>query len=178
MRTITKSLLVVVLFMQIQFAYANVSIFSNKKDSVVYLEIRGRAIIREKMKDDVYKVQLMENNKVIDSVLESDNEMFSFGLQKNCFYSLKIYKKGYLSKLIVINTYIPESKYLKDYFIFEFETELINIVEEEKLDQDTKDFPIAIIQFDKLKQGFDYNQLYTYNIKKDLYKQEIISNNK
>ena len=101
------TLLLVALFMKIQFIYANSSIFSNKKDSVVYLEIRGKAIIKEKLKDDVYKVELIDNNKVIDSILESDNELFSFGLLKNHYYALKVYKKGYLPKLIVVNTYIP-----------------------------------------------------------------------
>ena len=155
--------------MQIQFSFANTNSYLNGEDSIVYLEVRGKAIIKQKTIDKVYKVELIENNKIIDSVLECDNEQFSFGLLRNRYYALKVYKTGYMPKLILVNTYIPEKKYLIDYFIFDFETELISISEEEKLDKDTRDFPLAIIQFDLSKKGFDYNQKYSKNIKQQLY---------
>lgn len=149
------------------------SILISKEDSLVYLEIRGKIVIKENdqknTKNSIYKVELIENNKVIDSILENDNELFVFGLLKNKYYALKVYKTGYVPKLIIVNTFIPEKKYLTDYFIFDFETDLLKVSEEEKLDQDTKDFPLAIVQFDVIKKAFNYNQQYSKNIKQSLY---------
>ena len=157
-----------ILFIPIQYTYAFSNLYFNGEDSIIYLEIRGKAIIKEKTKDKIYKVELIENNKVIDSISEIDNQLFSFGLLRNRYYALKIYKTSYIPKLIIINTYIPERKYLIDYFIFDFETELISISEEEKMDEDTKDFPLAIVQFDLSKKGFNYNKQYSQNIKQQL----------
>lgn len=168
MKTFIK-LLFFASFIQIQSSCANTNSYFNGEDSVVYLEVRGKAVVKGKTTDKVYKVELIENNKIIDSVLESDNEQFSFGLLRNRYYALKVYKTGYMPKLILINTYIPEKKYLIDYFIFDFETELISISEEEKLDKDTRDFPLAIVRFDSSKKGFNYNQKYSKNIKQHLY---------
>lgn len=168
MKTLIKLSLFLV-FTQVQSVYANFNTFLNNEDSIVYLEVRGKAIIKEKTKDKVYKVELIENNKVIDSIIENDNELFSFGLLRNRYYALKIYKIGYIPKLIIINTCIPKKEYLLDYFILDFETELLSLTEEEKLDPDTKDFPLAIVQFDQSKKAFNINQQYSKNIKKYLY---------
>lgn len=149
------------------------SLFFNSEDSLVYLEIRGKIIIKERTKNTIYKVELIENNRVIDSVMEKDRELFSFGLLKNKYYALRIYKTGFLPKLIMINTYIPDNRFLTDYFIFDFETDLLSVTEEGKLDQDTKDFPLAIVQFDLSKKGFYYNRKYSKNIKESLYLKNI-----
>lgn len=175
MKNLFKYLVLFVLTIQLKSVFAK-SISFTKEDSLVYLEIRGKIIIKEKTKNLIYKVELIENNRVIDSVLENDRELFSFGLLKNKSYALKIYKTGFLPKLIMINTHIPDNRYLTDYFIFDFETDLLNSSEDWKLDQDTKDFPIAIIQFDATKKGFTYNQEYSKNIKLLLYK-DVLSNN-
>lgn len=168
MKNLFKYLVLFVLATQLTPVFAKSITFINE-DSLVYLEIRGKIIIKEKTKNLIYKVELIENNKVIDSVLEKDRELFSFGLLKNKSYALKIYKTGFLPKLIMINTYIPDNRYLTDYFIFDFETDLLSVTEEGKLDQDTKDFPLAIVQFDSSRKGFYYNREYSKNIKESLY---------
>lgn len=169
MKGLIKYIVLFTLVTQLQKVCAKTFNIKQNHDSLVYLEIRGKIIIKEKSENNIYKVELIEDNKVIDSVFSTDNRLFVFGLLKNKYYALKVYKAGYLPKLIMVDTYIPDDKYLEDYFIFDFKTELVNISEEVNLDSDTKDFPIAIVQFDSAKKGFNYNQEYSQNIKMHLY---------
>jgi hypothetical protein len=148
--------------------YNSMGLNKGEHDSTICLEINGRILKNSKGSNKVYKVELIENNEVIETVTKKDNKEFSFILKKDSYYAIKIHKAGYAPKLISICTKIPEARYNDRFYSFSFKTELFTIEESEKLDEESRDFPIAIVSFNKQKKGFDYNERYTSNIKKSL----------
>jgi hypothetical protein len=82
-------------------------------------------------------------------------------------YGIRINKKGYVPRIISINTELPE--FAQGFFRFQFDTELIEETQSKKLDQDALDFPIAIISFHDDLRTFYYSEEYTTNIKRQLY---------
>jgi len=148
----------------------NDSIRKTESDSLLCLEIEGRIFMNGENTDNIYKVELIENNQVIASAMKKDKKAFSFVLKKNTYYAIRIIKEGYAPKLISINTQLPNEKLEDDFFSFSFKTELLTKEEFSLLDEDTQDFPIAIVSFNKHKKAFDYSEKYTGNIKKCLLK--------
>jgi hypothetical protein len=148
----------------------NDSILNDDSDSLICLEISGRICTDGKERDNFYTVELIEYNTVIKAVIKKDKKAFKFNLEKNKYYAIRIIKEGYAPKLISIHTMIPDEKFAKEFYSFRFKTELFPEEEYKKFDQDAQDFPIAIVAFNKQKRVFDYNEKYTGNIKRSLYK--------
>lgn len=141
----------------------------SKADSLICLEINGRISILDDPKATTYTAELIEGNTVIDVITKKDNKSFTFFLEKNRYYAIRIVKAGYAPKLISINTNIA-NKFTDELYSFRFETELFTEEEFTVLDKDAQDFPIAVVVFDEQKKAFDYNDKYTGNIKKCLIK--------
>jgi hypothetical protein len=111
----------------------------------------------------------VSDNNVIEQGLYKRTESFHFLLKKDLWYAVKIIKSGCHSKLISIDTHLPNHQYeqyiFKLSFIFD---EPLATLESAQLDQDAMDFPIAVFNFN-LKQGeFDFDEHYAKNIKKIL----------
>jgi radical SAM superfamily enzyme YgiQ (UPF0313 family) len=97
-----------------------------------------------------------------------------YSLKKNAIYSIRISKKGYLTKLISIYTKIPKEN--QELYRLDFDTELIEEHKSKKLNSDAIDFPITIIYFDEEENLFYFNEEYTNNIKKCLYNVKVVRN--
>lgn len=142
-----------------------------KYDSLSCLVIEGKISNLDDNTDSECTVELMCLNKVIDSiVLKEGKKKFKFVLNKNLYYTIKISKKGYVSKLVSIDTEILTE--VSGVYQFAFETTLIEESISRKLNQDVLDFPVSIIQFDYKMGYFSYNKEYTIHIKKKLYHAE------
>jgi len=137
-------------------------------DSLVCLEISGR-IQRGETNDDKYiKVVLIHYNTPVDSVQIKENRSFKFKLVKDAYYAIKIYRKGYAPRLISICTNVPEEVFNDRILRFYFKTGLVSEQEYAGFNKETRDFPIAIVAFNRSKKGFYHNEIYTENIKKSL----------
>ena len=139
-------------------------------DSLICLEINGKIYTNSAAADEFYTAELIEDNTVIQTKTKKDKKAFKFKLEKDKYYAIRILKEGFAPKLISICTRIPDTKFKNEYYSFSFKTELLPEEEFRKLDEDAQDFPIAIVAFDKQKKVFDYNEKYTWNIKKCLFK--------
>ncbi|MBL7933115.1 MAG: hypothetical protein JNL60_14510, partial [Bacteroidia bacterium] len=109
-----------------------------------------------------------ETNTVTDSLILKDGKTkFGFVLKKNSYYSIRISKKGFISKLVAVNTEILIET--DGIHRFNFQTKLMNEALISRLNDDVVDFPVAIIHFDYDNNCFDYNKEYTSYIKRELY---------
>lgn len=136
-------------------------------DSVICLEVSGKVLNIKHGENYFYKVDLISNGVVIDSLLINQKNGFKFNLAKNRVYGIKITKTGFLPRIISINTDLPDLS--AGYFRFQFDTKLIKEKEAENLNKDALDFPIAVISFSNALNCFYYNEDYTSYIKRRMY---------
>ena len=136
-------------------------------DTLQCLEIKGK-ISNAAEDNSICKVELLSSAGVIDSViLEKGIKKFRFHLAKNSYYAIRISKKGFVTKLIAVETEFPDD--IIDVCTFSFNTALISQTESLALDRDALDFPIAIIHFNTHTESFVYAKEYTDSIKKEIY---------
>ena len=138
-------------------------------ENTLCLEMKGKIIKKSKNPTNTYTVILIHDNTIVATETVKDNKSFRFNLCADTYYAIKIYKEGYAPKLISVHTTLPEEKYKEKFFRFHFKIELTPEEEFECLNEESKDFPIALVTFNKAKKTFNYNEKYTRNIKNGLY---------
>jgi hypothetical protein len=136
-------------------------------DTISCLEIDGKIINASEGLDGICTVELICANVTVESLtLKDGKKKFKFLLKKNQAYSIRLSKKGYVSRLISVDTRIPSD--YDEIYKFSFETKLAENTNPARSTKEVSDFPIAIIYFDQKKDCFDYNKEYTSRIKKEL----------
>lgn len=139
-----------------------------KYDSLSCLQIEGIVKNAHDSFDSECIVELLGPDASVDTIiLKEGKRKFKFVLTKNTYYAIRVSKKGYISKIVSINTEIITP--LKGVHIFEFETTLLKEAVLVKLNKDILDFPVAIIHYDYEKETFSYNKEYSAYIKRELY---------
>ncbi|MBL7931138.1 MAG: hypothetical protein JNL60_04530 [Bacteroidia bacterium] len=165
-----KTSLLISLFLIYFAANANRSNPFKKIDSLDCLQIEGKILNND---DDLYGecvVDLIEANEIVQSVvLKEGKKQFKFILHKNSRYGIRIQKKGYINKIISIDTDMEGQSENFGLYRFMFETTLISEAVRKRMNEDIIDFPIAIIRFDHEEQTFSYDKKYTSYIKRELY---------
>lgn len=142
-------------------------------DSLLCLQIEGRINNSDDGENGECSVELICKNKVLESlVLKEGKKRFKFLLEKNAHYAIRVSKKGFITKLIVVNTEMLTPA--EGLHLFKFETSLLSEIGSEKLNQDVIDFPVTIIHFDYELDGFTHNMEYTSYIKRELYKSKPV----
>src|SRR5690606_38124561 len=127
-----------------------------KYDSLSCLQIEGRVLNADAGEGDCIIELIDETNTVTDSlILKEGKSKFAFVLQKDSYYSIRISKNGFISKLVAINTEVLVEQ--EGIHRFNFETRLLSNVVAKRLNEDVIDFPVAIIHFDYENNCFDYN---------------------
>lgn len=135
-------------------------------DTSACLEIEGK-ILNAADGDGACLIELIGSQNTLQSIMLKDGKKkFSLQLKKNQNYTIRLSKKGYISKLICIDTRM--NKAYEDLYLFAFDTKMISLVESDKLNKDLIDYPVALIYFDIRKGCFDYNKAYTARMKKEL----------
>lgn len=139
-----------------------------KFDSTSCLLIEGKILNADQGNEEVCVVELILNNTTIDSVLlKEGKEKFKFVLSKDKSYAIRISKRGFVSKLLSIDTRMLNEEEV--IFRFEFATKLIKAEFAKKLNQDALDWPVALINFDSKHKCFSYDRRYTTQMKRNLY---------
>lgn len=130
------------------------------------LEVDGK-ITNANDDDGTCLVELMTSNTVVDyATLKDGKKSFRFHLKKNTVYTIRMSKRGHVSRTICIDTKVsgdPEEDYG-----FSFETKLSKDAEMNKANKEFLDFPIALVYFDPKKDCFVYDKEYTSRIKKEI----------
>lgn len=171
-----KNILKTVLIFLISLVFFVINSYGQeiKQDSVICLEIKGKVTNIKSKSDDSYKIELIYYNSVINNEIISASKSFKYNLKKNSIYSIRISKKGYITKLISIYTKLPQDN--EELYRLDFETELIEEHKSKKLNSEVIDFPITIIYFDEEANWFYFNEEYTNNIKRCLYNVKVVRN--
>ena len=145
------------LFTAISFAL-NANHLLKINDSLPYLEIKGK--ISDKSKNNgTYKVELLFNNVVIDSKEVKDDNSFSFTLPSNRDYIVKIFKKGFATKQIGINTGLHKYDYSEKYYKYEFVTDMEEILLK-TIEIDSVENPIKVTGLENKENSFNYRRKY------------------
>jgi hypothetical protein len=166
-----KNLLIISAMLLAFLTNAKTLVSKSKVDSSSCLKIEGIVTNAEEGTDGECLVELICANETVEAVtLKEGKRKFRFILNKNQRYGIRISKKGYLSKLISVDTELTESTEMFGLYKFEFETKLLTEDASKLMNADALDFPIAIVQYDYEQESFSYNKEYTAYIKSELRK--------
>lgn len=147
--------------------YKAVGSSSSKNDSSACLEIDGMITNVANGNQNNCTVELIRSSAIIETVLlKEGKKWFKFTLNKNSEYSIRISCKGYITKLVSVDTHMPADHY--ELYGFSFETKLIETSETEKLNRNYLNAPIALIYYDHRKDCFQHNKIYSSKIKKEI----------
>jgi hypothetical protein len=151
-------------------AFAQQKIFIQANDTVVCLRVVGIATSKNEPLDGVEITLFKENEELIWEQITSipyHDHSFMFDLHRNAQYSILISKEGFNSRLVSINTMLPDSvSKINAIYIFEFEVDLVKIKKVE--DDFYLDFPVAIISYNKSSGVFENHDDYTKHIKQKM----------
>jgi hypothetical protein len=89
-----------------------------KSDSSKCLEINGRLFNFSNGSDNIYKIELIETNTLVDSLILGNKGAFSFLLKKDLRYGIRISKNGSMISIINLITHKPEQDDKLDRFHF------------------------------------------------------------
>ena len=129
-----------------------------KKDTAHCLLIGGSfPSLTGKIKN--IQVFLYLENDIVDSTNIDSSKDFSYPLEQNKHYCLKIIAGGYIIRYITIDTSLPYGVKSNPMFVFEFTMELKK--EMKGVDDYYLDFPIAHINYNAKSDKFDYSHRYT-----------------
>jgi len=132
-------------------------------DSLPYLEIKGK-ISKKGKPDGVYKVELLYRNVVVDTKEVKDENSFCFIMPGNKDYVIKIYKKGYSTKVIGINTGLSTYEFTGRYYKYEFVTEMEEVLVK-TTEMNSLENPLNLTGPDNVEKNFDYRRKYTRKLK-------------
>lgn len=148
-----------------------------KYDSLSCLQLEGLITNANEGQDGECTIELIALDESISTVvLKEGKKKFKFVLNKNSHYAIRVSKKGYISKLVSVNTEILSET--AGIHVFEFETSLVKEAAMSKLNKDILDFPVAIIHYDYEMETFSYNKEYSAYIKKELHNVSAQQNKK
>ncbi|MDP3557035.1 MAG: hypothetical protein Q8T03_06640 [Bacteroidota bacterium] len=163
----TKFMIIMLVF-KMTLTFSSELFYNSNNPESICLDISGNIQAKSVDGNDSYTAELLLDNKIIQQITIKDRRSFKFSLLKNHWYTIRISKSGYYQRLISICTDLPKNK--NGLYKFHFDTELIPLTGAQAIDQDALDFPIAIINYDKDAEWFYYNEEYTANMKRQLYK--------
>lgn len=130
--------------------------------------MKGRVTFGKKNLDKAFVRIYADTTPNIVQKMESDHGgwvAFQLPIQK--FYTIKISKPGYVTKIIHVDAQMPKSQETGDYY-FEFAVDLFEEVE--GLDVSMLKNPVAKIFFNTFIKKFDYDYNYTAKINNDVKK--------
>lgn len=131
------------------------------------LEIDGKISNATEKGEGYCTIELISENAIVSSVvLTGGKKKFKLLLKKNANYSIRISRKGYISKLISVDTKIDSPE--EELYRFSFETSLLKESSATDMNKELLDFPVTLIYFDRKKDCFIYDKEYTTKIKKEV----------
>ena len=168
MKRITIFCLLFVLTVAKGFAQTNQPALT-EADTMEMLIVTGNFDGTVKDWDGFYVAKLIKDNKVIEEQTLKVKKQFEFFLRKNMLYAVKVEKEGYISKLVSISTKMPDKIEIEEPYKFNFETNLLSQELSTHFDDDDLDFPVALVNYGKKCDCFEYNHEYTAKLINNMY---------
>lgn len=151
--------------------FLTATIKSEAKNGRPYLEMEGVVKQNLYLKDDAETVvsgatfTILDEKKRIAAIWYSNNfGKCIFKVQLNRRFEILVSKKGYVTKKLTLNTWLPKDK--AKAYVLHFDIYLFEIVQ--GLDVSVLKDPIAKIMFDNPTKSFIYNNSYTEKINEKL----------
>jgi hypothetical protein len=146
----------------ISLCFISISVSAKRQpDSLVCLEITGKVLPSGVDEKTPCKIELLSGLIVVDSLnLKNGKGKFSFFLLKDRHYTIRLSRKGHISRSICVNTQIPD-KYMENLYGFSFDIRLIESKDAEVINQvnQHQHNPVARIFFQPRKQCFYYSRV-------------------
>src|ERR1700757_113082 len=139
----------------------------NKKaapDTAGYLEVIGKFDYSVRNFTGFYNVKLILDNTVIATQTLSVKKGFGFILEKDKYYTIKIEKKGYISRIFSVSTIVNGKLDARNTYLFSFETSLLHEDLGALFEDDNIDFPFALISYNKNCDCFEHSKEYTASL--------------
>lgn len=142
-------------------------------NSEVYIEMRGRVLESHGQNDDekkgldsaVYTVT-NENGKIVISGAADSRGKLSFKLPLGRKFTMNFTKKGYVRKMIQVDTHVPADAHKA--YTFVFDVDIFEIVK--GLDVSVLNKPVARVAFKTIDKTFGYDAAYTNKVNAALQK--------
>ena len=157
---------------------ASVRLFAAGDDSLVgnseyYIEMRGRVLESHGQNDDekkgldsaTYTVVNEAGKTVISGAADSKGKL-SFRLPLDRKFTLSFTKKGYVKKMILVDTHIPAGS--RKAFNFAFDVDIFEVVK--GLDVSVLNKPVARVTYKPIDKNFGYDAAYTNKVNAALQK--------
>ena len=106
-------------------------------------------------------ITLYDNNKKVSSYETNRSGKFFLDIERNKHYTVVFKKEGFLAKRVIIKTHAKPNE-VADVEAFKFDMNLEK--KEFGVNYAQLDFPVTMIEFERLKGEFDYNKEYTENM--------------
>ncbi len=172
MKTIFKLVLIGSILLP-SLTFSNVTEMKDTTEKKECLKIIGLAVDEKNFAIDGVEVRLFKQNDIMEQIeitsVEHHDHNFSFTLEANEYYTVKVSKPGFVERWVVFYTELPAQKTVESLFHYEFE---LILFKEKKMDDYYLDFPIALIHYNEKNNAFESNAEYTKDIKNKIKEAE------
>jgi hypothetical protein len=159
------------------FTYSSLPQKKDTTETIECLKIIGLAVDEDNRAIDGVEIKLFKQNDVVEEIeltnAEHHEHSFTFILESNEYYTVKISKPGFVDRCIAFYTTLPSSTTVKSLFYYEFE---VILFKEKKMDDYYLDFPVAIVHYNEKNKAFECNAKYTKYIKTKIKEAEDLAN--
>lgn len=135
----------------------------NANDNLPAFEVKGK-IVKKDRAMGLYKVELLFKNTVIDSKFVDDAMPFNFTLPHNRDYIIKISKKGYVTKMVSVNTGMSKFESANGCYKYEFIVEMIEDIKLKSVETGLNDYPNTITEMNCKYTDFNHSRKYTKKV--------------
>ena len=118
--------------------------------------------------DSAKVIVLDENRKVFKELYSNRLGVWHLNLPLNQHYTIKVSKRGWITKTMKVDTRVPSEEYSNLHFLIH----MYFFEEIPELNTSILKKPIATIYYNRALRNFDYNYRYTYKVyqeMRDLY---------
>lgn len=160
------------------FILAGASLFAQQDtltgDEEYYLEMRGRVLESKGQQHDEDKkgldsaevTVLNERNVQVLFGLTDEKGRLAFRLPLGRKFTIRITKKGFVQKMISVDTYVPAEN--RKIFVFTFDIDIFEQVA--GLDVSILKQPVARVAYKMIEKNFSYDSAYTNKVNAGLQK--------
>lgn len=129
-----------------------------------YFELSAAALVNDK-KTNNYEIAVYLDGKLIESAKVKRCKSINIILESNKVYSLVFTKENYPTRVVIVNTQIPQG--MKELFVepFDFQIELSPLTSTQH--KEMEDYPVAVLLIDKKEKLLMASENYYQNTHKD-----------
>ena len=174
-----KTVKVFLFVLLLTLGFCKITFAQDERDTLIgdapnYLELRGKVYKSEgQQRDDDKKgldsaeirVTNEMNHEVLFGLTDSKGRL-AFRLPLGRKFTINISKKGFVKKMIFVDTHVPQEA--RKVFVFTFDIDIFEKIE--GLDVSVLNQPVAKVTFKALDKTFSYDAAYTNKVNSGLQK--------